>query len=111
MPTIVIAITTAAISQPSAIHAPPSTIQSTFRSKETGDMAVFSVCRTRCKPEYRAGRIDTNQNRAANRIAADGTAAKVCPGTRHHDDQMTGTYGRSVNASARIRLVSAHAWR
>ena len=44
MPTIVIAITTAAISQPNAIHAPPSTIQSTFRSKETGDMVAISFC-------------------------------------------------------------------
>ena len=43
MPTIVIAMTTAATSQPNAIHAPPSTIQMIFRSNETGDMTDISI--------------------------------------------------------------------
>jgi hypothetical protein len=66
MPTIVIAMMTAAISQPNAIHAPPRTIQRTFRSNETGDMAFhLHLAGTRRKPEYAADHIDTNQNRAA----------------------------------------------
>ena len=40
-PMIVIAMMMAATSQPNAIHAPPSTIQRTFRSSETGDMALL----------------------------------------------------------------------
>jgi hypothetical protein len=43
IPTIVIAMTTAATSQPNAIHAPPSTIQMIFRSNETGDMTDISI--------------------------------------------------------------------
>ena len=37
-PMMVIAMTTAAIIQPAAIHRPPNTIHSRFRSKETGDI-------------------------------------------------------------------------
>jgi hypothetical protein len=37
-PTMVIAMTTAAIIQPAAIHRPPNTIQNRLRSKETGDI-------------------------------------------------------------------------
>jgi hypothetical protein len=37
-PTIVIAMTTAAITQPSAIHKPPKTIQSRLRTRETRDI-------------------------------------------------------------------------
>ena len=43
-PMMVMAMITAATSQPNAIHAPPSTIQTIFRSSETGDMgAICSV--------------------------------------------------------------------
>src|SRR6266702_2487464 len=41
-PMIVIAMMTAATSQPNAIHAPPSTIHRILRSSETGDMVLFS---------------------------------------------------------------------
>jgi signal transduction histidine kinase len=39
-PTMVIAITTAATAQPSAIHRPPKTIQSRLRRRETIDIAI-----------------------------------------------------------------------
>ena len=39
IPMIVIAMMTAATSQPNAIHAPPRTIQMILSSSETGDMA------------------------------------------------------------------------
>jgi hypothetical protein len=40
---MVMAMMTAAISQPAAIHMPPSAIQRTLSSNETGDMAVISI--------------------------------------------------------------------
>ena len=43
IPMIVIAMTTAATSQPNAIHAPPRTIQMILSSSETGDMAENSI--------------------------------------------------------------------
>src|SRR5947207_13497989 len=41
IPMIVIAMTTAATSQPNAIHAPPRTIQMILSSSETGDIRKF----------------------------------------------------------------------
>ena len=55
-PMIVIAMMTAATSQPNAIHAPPSTIQRTFRSSETGDMALLYLAGGTLKSKSR--RID-----------------------------------------------------
>src|SRR6516165_5020948 len=42
-PTMVIAMTTAATSQPKAIHAPPKKMQRTFRSSDTGCMRAPAV--------------------------------------------------------------------
>src|SRR5215467_720202 len=42
IPTMVIAMTTAATTQPTAIHRPPNTIQSKFNRKAMGDIAVMS---------------------------------------------------------------------
>jgi len=39
-PTMVIAMTTAAITQPNAIHKPPQTIQSRLRRREIRDIAM-----------------------------------------------------------------------
>src|SRR5258707_8063058 len=46
-PTMVIAIIRAAISQPAAIHRPPQTIHSTFRSNARGDMQSLRVVMAR----------------------------------------------------------------
>src|SRR5215813_9531560 len=46
-PTMVIAMTTAAITQPSAIHKPPQTIQSRLRRREMRDIAMRRPTTTR----------------------------------------------------------------
>jgi hypothetical protein len=49
-PTMVIAMTTAAITQPSAIHKPPKTIQSRLRRREMRDIATQRPTTMRSPP-------------------------------------------------------------
>ena len=59
-PTMVIAIRTAAITQPSAIHRPPKTIHNMFSKSDTGDMYSLRSLRMLQAPGdlryFRAGR-------------------------------------------------------
>src|SRR6476661_7686741 len=107
-PMIVIAMTTAATSQPNAIHAPPSTIQITFRSSETGDMVSLYLAGDAIGIENGYCGIDSDQASRSGTRLPRGAQAVNCVPARSSPQAPT---GRSVDASARIRLVSAHAWR
>src|ERR1700728_3307623 len=71
-PIMVIAMTTAAISQPAAIHRPPNTIHSRLSRSDTGDMNAAAVSMTRRVTARRGRELSTSAviRQPAGRIAS-----------------------------------------
>src|SRR5712672_2235924 len=78
---IVIAMMMAATIQPNAIHAPPSTIHRTFRSSETGDMALLYLAGDAIEIGKAAAGLTRSSVQGRNPIAADRSGGKLLPTT------------------------------
>src|SRR6516225_171331 len=91
IPMMVIAMTTAAISQPTAIQRPPKTIHKRFSTRETGDMTPYLDCER--APAIGGGRKPEIENPAdltidaGDRCDGAGRLVEERHGDEHSNDQ------------------------